>query len=131
MQAKAVSRWFGDYLATFAACGRGDRQIADLLPYYGVPLLLTTDDGVTALTTADDVAAVMQGQLDGLRAAGFHHSDVLHSEVTMLNAASAICRCSLSRIRSDGIELERLAVTYLVTDGPHGPRISVLAAHTA
>jgi hypothetical protein len=40
-----VSRWFGEYLDTFASCGRGESDFASLLAYYGVPLLLTTDDG--------------------------------------------------------------------------------------
>ena len=36
-----VSRWFGEYLDAFAACGRGERDTASLLAYYGVPLLVT------------------------------------------------------------------------------------------
>jgi uncharacterized NTF2-like protein DUF6841 len=40
-----VSQWFGEYLDAFAACGRGERDTTSLLAYYGVPLVLTTDDG--------------------------------------------------------------------------------------
>jgi hypothetical protein len=47
-----------------------------LLTYYGVPLIITTDDGVIAATTADQVAAVIQSQLDALRGVGYHHSDI-------------------------------------------------------
>jgi hypothetical protein len=43
-----VSRWFGEYLDAFAACGRGESDAASLLAYYGVPLLLTTDGGFLA-----------------------------------------------------------------------------------
>jgi hypothetical protein len=32
-------------------------------------------------------------------------------------------------LRSDGVEISRLTATYLVTDGPAGRRISVLAVH--
>jgi len=38
-----VSRWFGEYLDAYAACGRGEKDTAMLLAYYGVPLLLSTD----------------------------------------------------------------------------------------
>jgi hypothetical protein len=53
-----VSRWFAGYLNAFAACGRGESDTAALLTYYGVPLLLTTDDGYFALTSDDLYATV-------------------------------------------------------------------------
>lgn len=61
-------RWFGEYLNASAACGRGENESASLLTYYGVPLLLSTDDGAIALTTRDDVVAMAQRQVDGMRA---------------------------------------------------------------
>ena len=59
-----VSRWFAEYLDVFAACGRGERDTASLLAYYGVPLLLTTDGGFFALTSDDQVVAAVQQQVD-------------------------------------------------------------------
>jgi hypothetical protein len=125
-----VSRWFAEYLDAFAACGRGERDPASLLAYYGVPLLLTTDDRVLALTSDDQVVAVAQQQVDGMRAADYHRSAVLDSEVTVLNATSALYRGSFSRRRGDGGEIGRLTATYLVTDGPVGRRISALVVHS-
>jgi hypothetical protein len=126
-----VGRWFAEeYLDAFAACGRGERDAASLLDYYGVPLLLTTDDGFFALTGDEQVVAVARQQVESMRAAGYDRSEILDSEVTVLNSASALYRGSFSRRRSDGTEIGRLTVTYLVTDGPSGRRISVLAAHT-
>lgn len=112
-----VSRWFGEYLNAFAACGRGEGNATSLLVYYGVPLLLATDDGFVALTSDDQVVAVAKQQIDGMRAANHDHSDVLNSNVTVLNATSAIYRGEFSRVRGDGIEISRLTVSYLVTDG--------------
>jgi NTF2-like protein (DUF6841) len=125
-----VTRWFADYLEAFAACGRGERDAASLLDYYGVPLLLASDDGFTALTSEDQVTAAAQHQIDAMRAAHYHHSDVLGSEVTGLNTTSALYRGVFSRRRADGGEIGRLTVTYLVTDGPVGRRISALALHS-
>ena len=124
-----VSRWFGEYLDAFAACGRGERDTASLLAYYGVPLLLTTDDGLLALTSGDQVVAAVQQQVDGMRAAGYDHSEVLDFEVTVLNSRSALYRGSFSRRRRGGGEIGRLTATYLVTDGSIGRRISALAVH--
>lgn len=125
-----VSQWFGEYLDAFAACGRGESDTASLLAYYGVPLLITTDDGFFALTSDDQVVAVAQQQVDGMRAAGYGRSEVLDSDVTVLNSTSALYRGTFSRQRSDGEEVRRLTATYLVTDGSFGRRISVLAVHS-
>ena len=127
---RGVTEWFAGFLDTYGACGRGDRDIAALLPFYGVPMLLTSDEGFVVLDSEDAVAAAMQGQLDGLRAAGYHHTDMVHGEVTVLNATSALYRTSLSRVRADGQELQGVAVSYVLTEGPRGLQISVLAAHS-
>lgn len=125
-----VSRWFAEYLGVFAACGRGERDTASLLAYYGVPLLLTTDGGFFALTSDDQVVAAVQQQVDGMRAAAYDCSEIIDSEVTVLNSTSALYRGTFARQRSDGSEIGRLTATYLVTDGPVGRRISVLAVHS-
>jgi hypothetical protein len=125
-----VSPWFGEYLDAFAACGRGEKDTASLLAYYGVPLLITTDGGVFALTSGDQIVAAVAPQIDGMRAAGYHRSEVLGSEITVLNATSALYQGMYAYHRSDGSEISRVTVTYLVTDGTAGRRISVLAVHS-
>ncbi len=125
-----VSRWFVQYLEAFAACGRGEADTASLLAFYGVPLLLTTDDGFFPLTSADQVVAALQPQVDGMRAARYARSEILSSDVTVLNSASALYRGTFSRRRSDASEISRLSATYLVTVGALGRRISVLAVHS-
>lgn len=127
VDADAVGRWFDEYLDTFAACARGDREMAALLAHYGVPLIVTSDDGVTALMTDDEAAAVMQSQVDGLRALGYHHTEVLHSEVTVLNSTSALFRGTMSRRNSDDTEIGCPSITYLVTEDVAGLRIALLA----
>ena len=125
-----VSQWFGEYLDVFVACGRGKAGTDSLLAYYGVPLLVTTDDGSFALTSDDQVVAVMQQQVDGMRAAGYSSSEALDSEVTILNSTSALYRGTYSWQKSDGGEIRRVTLTYLVTDGAAGRRISALLVHS-
>jgi NTF2-like protein (DUF6841) len=125
-----VGHWFSEYLSVFAACGRGERDTASLLGYYGVPCLFTTDDGSFAVTSDEQVVATLQQQVDGMRAAGYGHSEILDPQVTVLNSTAALYRVTLSRRRSDGDEISRLTATYLITDGPAGRRISVLAVHS-
>ena len=125
-----VSQWFGEYLDAFAACGRGESATASLLGYYGVPLLVTTDEGFFALTSDAQVVAVMRQQVDGMRAAGYGRSEPLGSEVIVVNSTSALYRGTYSWQNSDGAEIRRVTLTYLVTDGPAGRRISALLVHS-
>jgi hypothetical protein len=129
MDKSDVARWFGEYLEAFAACGRGERETGSLLSYYGVPLLITTGDGVFALASGDAVVATVQRQVDGMRAAAYARTEILASDVAVLNAKSALYRGTFSRRRSDGSEIGQLTASYLVTDGAAGRRISVLAVH--
>lgn len=131
MDGSDVSRWFDEYLEAFAACGRGEKDTDTLLAYYGVPLIATTDDGCYALTSGDQVVAMVQQQVEGMRAADYARSEILDSEVTVLNSTSALYRGTFARRKGDGSEIGRLTATYLVTDGPAGRRISVLAVHGA
>jgi hypothetical protein len=122
--------WFDEYLAAFAACGRGESDdLRALLKYYAVPLLLTTDEAAIALTTEDAVVHAVRRQIDGMRAAGYHRSETLDSEVVAINATSALHTAEYSRRRADGTEIGRLRATYLLTVGPLGRRISALAVH--
>ena len=126
-----MSEWFGEYLAAFAACGRGDSDPTSLLAYYGVPLVLTTDGGCYPLTSDDQVVAAMRQQVDGMRAAGYDHTEALGSEITVLNATTALYRGTFSWRRNDGGEIRRVTLTYLVTEGPAGRRISAMVVHGA
>lgn len=125
-----VSRWFGEYLDAFAACGRGETDTNSLLAYYGVPLLITTDDGFFALTSDAQVLAAVQPQIDGMRTADYSRSEILDAEVTVLNSKSALYRGTFTRQGSDGAEIGRLTATYLVTGGAAGRRISMLAVQS-
>lgn len=129
MDAKTVSGFLNEYLEAFAECVLGEQEIVKLLAFYGVPLLITSDDGVIALTTDNEVATVIQGQVDGLRALRYRGTRVLQSEVIGLNATSAIYRASLSRFDDKSDEIDGPTITYVVTSTDDDLRISMVAAH--
>ena len=131
MDADEVRTWFGEYLDAFAACGRGESATSSMLAFYGVPLIITVPDGVFVLMSEDEVVGAIQQQVDGMREADYHHSEILSSDTTVLNATSALYRGEFSRRRRDGHEINRLAVTYLIISGPAGRRISTMAVHDA
>jgi hypothetical protein len=125
-----IGRWFAEYVEVFAACGRGESDTRSLLGYYGVPLLISTDDVFIALTSEDEVVAAMQQQIDGMRATAYDHSEVLGSKLTVLNATSALYRHEFSWQRADGDEISRFTASYLVTDRSASRRISALVLHS-
>ena len=130
MDVADIRVWFDEYLAVFAACGRGESDdLAALLHYYEVPLVLSTDDAAVALTSEEQVLNALAGQVEGMRAAGYDRSETLDSEVVAINATSALHTAEFSRRAADGTEIGRLRTTYLLTDGSGGRRISALAVH--
>jgi hypothetical protein len=129
MTESAIRRWFAEYVDVFEACGRGERDARSLLAYWGVPMLVATQDGPFPLPTEDQVLAAARQQIDRLRTAGYDRTDTLASTVTRLNARSALYQGEFRWQRADGSEIDRPTVTFLVTDGPDGPRISALVPH--
>ena len=129
MNETEVSQWITEFLDCFAAAGRGERDAASMLEYYGVPLMLTTDESFSPLTDDEQVTGLIQSLLDGA-GEDYDHSAVLESKATALNATSALYRAAYSRQRRDGSEINKLTVTYLVTDGAVGRRITALAVES-
>ena len=130
MNETEVRRWFEEYLGAFAACGRGESEVESILHYYGVPLLFSTDNGFVSLTTEEQVAAAVRQQIEQMRSASYVRTEVLSSEVTVLNAASALYRWTVSRRGRDGGEIGRQTFTDLLAGGTSGRRISVIAVHS-
>ena len=132
MQSADVEEWFAAYLETYAAAGRGELDdLAALLEYYAIPLLVTADAGAIVLGDAEGVVAAVAAQVEGMRETGFHRSDVVTSDVEVLNESTALYRGSFARKRQDGSEIERLQTTYLIVDGEQGRRIAALVVTTS
>lgn len=125
-----VRDWFALYLSAFAALGRGESRSGDVVPYYGVPLLLTTDDVIVSLGTVDEVAAWLESQADAMSAAGYSHTETLTSDMAVLNRNTAVHRAEFLRQRADGTEINQMSVTYVITRESEGFRISTLVLHS-
>ena len=130
VEESAVRGWFTEYLSAFAALGRGERRPGDVVPYYGVPLLVTTDDVIVSLGTANEVATWLQSQADAMLATDYDHTETLASAVAILNHNTAVHRAEFSRERADDTEINRMAVTYVITRDSEGFRISTLVLHS-
>lgn len=124
-----VREWFAEYLSAFAALGRGQSRPGDVVAYYGVPFLLTTDDVIVSLGTRDEVLAWLQSQVDAMVAMNYDHTETLASDVAILNRHTAVHRGEFSRQRADGTEINHMSVSYVITRG-EGFCISALLLHS-
>lgn len=130
MNESEVGDWFAEYLSAFAAMGRGESQPGDVAAYYGAPFFFTSDDVVISLRTRDEVAALLQSQMDAMVAAKYHHTKTLTSDVAIVNQKTALHRAELSRRRADGTEINHMSVTYLITRESESFHISALLLHS-
>ena len=132
MDENGVVSWFQAYLADFIALGRGEEDDAErLLAHYGVPLLFSSDSGSVVLADEDQVLDAVRQQIAGMRAAGYDRSVELSAATTVVNRTCALHRAAFARLRADGAEISRVDTTYVITDGPTGPRIRALLGHSA
>jgi hypothetical protein len=130
VDAADVELWFAAYLDCFVALGRGERDdVEALLEFYDVPMLLSAPGGTAWLLDADQVTGVMRAQVEGLRHAGFHRTDVEDAQTVVLNEGCARHEGRFTRRAADGTVIATFTASYVLATGPSGPRIAVLALH--
>jgi hypothetical protein len=130
MDESKIRSWFDQYLTMLAGLGRGETDnLRAVLDYYGVPLLVATEDTAQALIAEDDVIGFAGQQVEGMRAASVERIETIASEITALNSHAVLLNGDFARRRLDGSAVAQLRVTYLITDGPAGVRISAAVIH--
>lgn len=129
MDAASSSAWFDDYLQRFAAAGRGERDARSVLDSYAIPLLLTNDDQFAPLTNAEQILATIESLLAVMQAEDYARTDLLSSEVSVLNRKAALLEASFVRLRRDESEIAKHTATYLLTESEGEIRISALCMH--
>lgn len=131
MDELVVRAWFDEYLGTLSAFGKGQSDdLRPVLDFYAVPLLVTTDDTASSHATQEEVLSFARQLIDGMRTTDFDSTTAIHSEVSALNATSAVYEGEFVRRRADGSEIGRLVVTYLIVDAPVGLRLAAMVVHT-
>src|SRR5207247_4680157 len=106
---EAVAQALTDYYRAFSTL---DAQA--VLPYFHEPSQLVGPAGVVPTPTRAAVAAVFQPVMDALRARGFAKSELTNLHLKGLSATSVIAGGIAVRRKTDGQELERAGVVYLL-----------------
>ena len=122
----AVTQALTDYYKAFSSL---DAQA--VAPYFHEPSQLVSPAGVGTTPTRAAVTAVFQPTMDALRARGFAKSELTDLRLKRLSAATAIAGGVAVRRKTDGQELERAGVVYLLQKTDAGWQIAALVIHDA
>ena len=99
--------------------------------FYFEPAMRVSRGGPTVRPSRADQEAFFREFLRSLVERGFSRSEFESLEVRMLDARTAIASGIVLRYKDDGALLDRVAVTYDLTDTPEGWKIFVSATHPA
>jgi hypothetical protein len=105
----AVAQVLTDYYRVFSTL---DAQAVG--PYFHEPSQLVSPAGVVPTPTRAAVAAVFQPVMEALRARGFAKSELTNLHLKRLSATTVIAGGVAVRRKTDGQELERAGVVYLL-----------------
>ncbi|HEX2280810.1 MAG TPA: hypothetical protein VHG52_03510 [Thermomicrobiales bacterium] len=122
-----VRAWYDRYLETFTSLAAGERtDFESLLAFFGVPLVILTEERYLALPTREAVFSTLQTLVDQLRGVNYAGSTVHRLDVRPLNARAAFIDGVFSRHNRVGNELERFGAAYLVAMTDEGWRFTVI-----
>jgi len=122
----AVAQVLTDYYRAFSTL---DAQA--VLPYFHEPSQLVSPAGVVPTPTRAAVAAVFQPVMDALRARGFAKSELTNLHLKGLGGTTAIAGGVAVRQKTDGQELERAGVVYVMQKTGAGWQIATIVIHDA
>ena len=122
----AAAKVLTDYYQAFSTL---DAQA--VLPYFHEPSQLVSPAGVVPTPTRAAVMAVFQPAMDALRARGFAKSELIDLHLKRLSATTVIAGGVAVRRKTDGQELERAGVVYLVQKTDEGWQFATVVIHDA
>jgi hypothetical protein len=123
---EAVTKFLSDYYAAFSTL-----NIAAILPYFHEPALLVGPLGVIPLPTPAALVPVFGPAMENLRRRQYGRSEWKLRELSLLSAASALAIGVAVRLKTDGQELERVGITYLLHKTDGGWKFAVVVLHDA
>lgn len=120
----AVTRLLNDYFRAF-----GKLDVQAILPYYLEPSVLITQRGVATMPTHAAMATAFTPLMEGLRTRGYARSELAMLQMKRLSATTTLASGVAIRYKTDGQELERTGVTYVLHKTDNGWKIAVTVGH--
>jgi len=122
----AAAQVLADYYRAFSSL---DAQA--VRPYFHEPSQLVSPAGVVATPTRAALATAFQPMMDALRTRGFAKSELIDLHLKRLSATTVIAGGVAVRTKTDGQELERAGVVYLLQNTNGEWQIATIVIHEA
>jgi hypothetical protein len=120
----AVNQVLTDYYKAFSTL-----TVQSILCYFHQPALLVGPSGVVALPTAEAVIPIFGPVMESLRQREYLRSEFSLQQLRFLNTTSALAMGVAVRYKTDGQEMERVGLTYLLHKSDSGWKFAVMALH--
>jgi ketosteroid isomerase-like protein len=104
-------------------------SVQSVLRYFHQPALLIGPSGVIALPTPEAVVPIFGPVMENLRQREYLRSEFSLQQLRLLSATSALATGAAIRYRTDGQEMERVGITYLLHKGDSGWKFVVMTLH--
>lgn len=119
-----VKQLLTDYYKAFSTL-----NVRSILRYFHQPALLIGPTGVIALPTPEAVIPIFGPVMENLRQRGYGRSELSLQEIRLLSATLAFATGAAIRYKTDGQEMERVGVTYLLHKADRGWKFAVMTLH--
>ena len=106
-------------------------DVQAILPYFHEPCLIVAPQGVAVAPTHSALGATLAPGMEAFRARGYARSELTMLHVKCLSASTALAAGVAVRYKTDGQELDRAGVIYLLQRVDGSWKIAVIAVHDA
>jgi len=124
MALEPLKQVIADYYRDFSTL-----NVQAILPYFHEPAMLVGPQGVISTPDRAAVAAVFGRVMEGLRAQGYGRSEFELGDVKVLSSSAAIVPGVAVRYKTDGQQLERMGITYVLHNTEKGWKFVTVILH--
>jgi hypothetical protein len=124
MTNEAVNQVMADYYRDFSTL-----NVQAILRYFNEPALLVGPQGVIPIPEKATLATVFGPVMEGLRTKGYGRSEFEVSYVKSLSASTVLTGGVAVRYKTDGEQLERVGITYLLHKTESGWKFATVILH--
>jgi SnoaL-like domain len=119
-----VNQVIADYYRDFSTL-----NVQAIVPYFNEPSLLVGPQGVIPIADRTALVAVFGPVMEGLRAKGYGRSELEVGYAKSLNSSAALISGVAVRYKTDGQQLERAGVTYVLHKTEKGWKFATVILH--
>ena len=124
MANEALNQVIADYYRDFSTL-----NVQAILPYFNQPSLLVGPQGVIPIPDRSALVAVFGPVMEGLRAKGYGRSELELGDIKSLSSSAALISGVAVRYKTDGQQLERVGITYLLHKTESGWKFATVILH--